>query len=114
MNEWGGHTWRLSAAALLAVGLAFAIARPAQAQASVHVQVRTAAGKVADGKVILQGHADGHRYTCTTAAGACRIDGVPGGSYEVRLEPKKGHAPPPRKVMIPPSGEVTLIVSTGD
>lgn len=99
---------------MFAAGLTIAFARPAQAQASVHVQVRTPNGKSADGKVILEGHAGGHRYSCTTAAGACRIDGVPGGSYEVRLQPKKGHAPPPREVMIPPSGEVTLIVSTGD
>lgn len=105
-----GRTWW---AAIVAGVLALGVARSASAQATVQVQVRTPDGKVANGKVVLEGRGEERRYSCTTREGKCSIEGVPGGRYEVRLEPRSGEAPPPRKVMIPPSGEVTLIVSTG-
>jgi hypothetical protein len=85
---------------------------PAAAQATVVVQVRTPDGEPAEGKVTLVPKGEGQRHQCTTREGKCSMEGVPGGSYEVRLEPADGKAPPPRKVMIPPSGKATLIVST--
>lgn len=37
---------------------------------------------------------------------------VAGGKYSVTVKPVVGEAPKPRKVMIPPSGKVTLVVTS--
>jgi hypothetical protein len=71
-----------------------------------------AAGEAVDGRVTLTRKDDGsERRTCQTRAGRCRIPGVPGGRYVVRFQPEEGDSPPDRTVMIPPEGEVTLVVS---
>jgi hypothetical protein len=98
------------------VGLVVAVlvaAGAARAEALVVVQLRNAAGAPADGKVILETDAGQHVADCTTHAGTCEMSGVPGGSYKARIEPRTGKAPKPRSVMIPPTGKVSLIVSTG-
>lgn len=99
--------------AVLTAGLTLGGTPSARAEAVVVVQVRTPDGEVANGKVTLERRGDERRYSCTTEEGNCRITGVPGGRYQVLLEPEEGESPPPRNVMIPPSGKVTLIVSTG-
>jgi len=83
----------------------------ALADATVVVRVR-AAGEAVDGTVTLvaKGSSKG-RYQCRTSDGRCTIRGVPGGRYTVRFVPERGESPPERSVMIPPEGEVSLIVS---
>ncbi|MFW6087124.1 MAG: hypothetical protein ACODAG_07970 [Myxococcota bacterium] len=98
--------------AALTLGLLGVPVATAQADATVVVEVRASEGEPPDGEVTLVGQGSEHRYSCTTEDGACEMDGVAGGRYEVRFEPEEGEAPPPRKAMIPPSGRVTLIVST--
>jgi hypothetical protein len=106
----------LGAVALALVATLVILTTPgtAHAEAVVVVKVRTPAGKAAEGRVTLVPRGDGERHSCTTKGGTCRMEGVPGGSYEVRLDPAEGQAPSPRRVMIPPSGEATLIVSTSE
>jgi len=105
-----GPVWGpLSAVLLLALWLAAPSAARADAVVLVRVQ---AAGEAVDGRVTLTRKDDGsERRTCQTRAGRCRIPGVPGGRYVVRFQPEEGDSPPDRTVMIPPEGEVTLVVS---
>lgn len=98
--------------AALALGLLLVPMATARADATVVVEVRSPDGEPSDGVVTLVGQGTEHRYSCTTEKGSCKMDEVAGGRYEVRFEPEEGEAPPPRKAMIPPSGRVTLIVST--
>ncbi|MFW6050589.1 MAG: carboxypeptidase-like regulatory domain-containing protein [Myxococcota bacterium] len=103
---------RTLTAAALVCALSIGWASAARADAVVEVQVRSPDGDPAEGVVTLQAKDGSRRYRCTTDQGRCRIEGVPGGRYEVRLKPHDGEAPPARQVMIPPSGKVKLIVST--
>jgi hypothetical protein len=98
----------------LALGLALPWSpAPAYADAVVTVQLKDPQGQPADGKVTLAG-ADGKPVaSCSAQAGRCDMHGVAGGSYTVTVEPAKGAAPKPRKVMIPPIGNVSLLVATG-
>jgi len=98
-------------AALLAFAMVTGVASSASADAEVTVQLRDAAGKPADGDVSLVDKAGAVKASCSTTAGKCQMSGVAGGSYTVKVAPKKGKPPKPRKVMIPPSGKVSLIVS---
>jgi len=104
MRRWSVLWGLLVAVVVLLPGLALA-------EATVSVEVRSAKGQRAEGTVTLEARGASRRFTCTTRAGRCRIQGVPGGRYVVRLAPKEGKAPPPRTVVIPPQGEVSLIVS---
>lgn len=97
---------------LLLVLCLLAVPLAALAQSRVIVEVRTPEGDVADGKVTLEAVKGGERHSCTTTRGRCVLEGVPGGKYMAKLEPAKGEAPAPRRVMIPPSGEVTVHVPT--
>ena len=101
-----------SPAALVVFGLATAVATPAAADAEVAVELRDADGKAADGDVTLVDKQQVVKASCTTTQGKCQMSGVVGGSYTVKVAPKQGTPPKPRKVMIPPSGKVSLIVST--
>lgn len=84
----------------------------ASAQARVVVEVRNPGGTVAEGEIVLTS-SEGTTFTCRTQNGVCEISEVPGGQYVATLRPSSGEAaPPPRTVMIPPSGPVTLRVST--
>mgnify|MGYP001794133911 CR=1 FL=1 len=98
---------------LLPAALAFAfVLAPAglvHADALVVVQVRAPDGRPVDGRVVLQGPAGEH--ACTTRQGECRIEGVPGGRYTARFEPREGEAPAPTRVVVPPEGRVVLNVA---
>jgi hypothetical protein len=85
----------------------------ALADASVSVTLKGKDGQPVDGKVILSATAGAVLGTCMTEAGRCEIGGVPGGNHVVTVEPKQGAAPKPRKVMIPPTGKVSLVVTSG-
>lgn len=98
-------------AALVVFTLAISVAPPALADAEVTVELRDADGGAADGDVTLVDKQGAVKASCTTAEGKCQMSGVAGGSYMVKVVPKQGKPPKPRKVMIPPSGKVSLIVS---
>ncbi len=97
---------------LLAIALSGAFASVAAADAVVVVHVRDPQAHPAEGRITLTPKGGGASHSCTTHAGTCRIAGVPGGQYQATLVPTHGTAPPARTVMIPPSGTVTLIVSS--
>lgn len=81
----------------------------AYADATVVVEVKRPDGSAADGVVQLTQGAS--RLRCTTTKGRCEIKGVAGGVYTVELEQAGRPASRPKTVMIPPSGEVKLIVA---
>lgn len=79
------------------------------AEATVIVELKTADGSPTDGTVELKkGDA---RHRCTTQQGRCEIKGVPGGMYTAEVTQADKPSPKPKSVMIPPSGEVKLIVN---
>jgi hypothetical protein len=83
------------------------------ADALVSVQLKDAQGQPAEGKVTLR-DADGKDVaSCEAHAGKCDMQRVPGGAFTVTVQPAKGNAPKPRKVMIPPNGKVALVVTAG-
>jgi hypothetical protein len=83
-----------------------------QADALVTVQLKDAQGKPADGKVELSDAQGKVIASCEAKNGQCELHDVPGGSLTVTVQPAKGAPPKPRKVMIPPSGKVSLVVAT--
>lgn len=96
---------------LLLIGVT--AARVASADALVVVNVRGAEGAAVEGRVTLTAEVGGQTYTCETHAGKCELPNVPGGSYKASVVPRDStQATPPRAVMIPPAGKVSLIVST--
>jgi hypothetical protein len=94
--------------------IAFALAlgawcSSARAEASVIVELKRADGSSADGIVRLsKGDA---KHECTTKNGRCQIAAVPGGTYNVEVVQADKPAGKPKRVMIPPAGEVKLIVA---
>jgi hypothetical protein len=89
------------------------LASVALADALVVVNVRDGAGRPVEGHVSLTAEVGGQTYGCQTQGGKCEIPKVPGGSYKASVVPSGStQATPPRAVMIPPSGKVSLIVST--
>lgn len=105
-------TKRPTCIALLALFVTTALAGVALAQARVLVEVRNPGGIIADGELTLTAQSGGATFVCRTVAGSCELNGVPGGPYTATLRPVNGEPPAPRTVMIPPSGRVTLRVST--
>lgn len=105
-----GKTLRRVGAGLVWLGL---FPNLAAADATVHVKLRDAQGSPAEGTVTLVDAGGNKVASCTTQSGTCDMAHVKGGSYRAEVIPKVGDAPKPRKVMIPPDGEVSLIVSTG-
>lgn len=96
-------------ACCLAFALVLATGSVARAEATVVVEVKRPDGSAADGVVQLtQGST---KLRCTTTKGRCEIKGVAGGAYSVELEQAGRPASKPKTVMIPPSGEVKLIVA---
>lgn len=73
------------------------------------VELKRADGSWADGVVRLtKGDA---KLECTTQKGSCQLTGVPGGSYSVEVIQADKPGSKPKRVMIPPAGEVKLIVA---
>lgn len=95
--------------AAVAVALLLGSAQVAYAEASVLVEVKRADGTSADGTVrLVKGET---KLSCVTSQGRCEIKNVPGGVYSVELEQSGKTAGKPKTVMIPPAGEVKLIVA---
>jgi hypothetical protein len=97
---------------LLAIGM-LGVAHTARAEALVAVQLKDAHGKSADGTVTLLDPQGKPIASCQAHGGSCEMKNVPGGKYSVTVKPAQGEGPKPRKVMIPPSGKVTLVVTSG-
>jgi hypothetical protein len=93
----------------LVLALACSFPASALADAIVVVELKTPEGASAEGEVVLTKGETKHR--CTTEKGRCRINGVSGGMYTVEVSSPGRPAPKPKTVMIPPSGEVKLIVN---
>lgn len=92
-----------------ALFLVWALAFPALADAKVIVQLKAQNGSPADGTVELK--KGDKKFSCQTSQGRCEISGVPGGMYTVEVKQPGKPSPKPKEVMIPPSGEATLIVN---
>jgi hypothetical protein len=82
----------------------------ASADATVIVELKHPDGTSAEGAVqLVKGEA---KHRCVTdKAGRCEIKGVAGGVYTVSVEQQGRPAPKDKTVVIPPSGEVKLIVN---
>ncbi len=93
----------------LALILALCVSSAARAEATVVVEVKRSDGTLAEGVVQLTQGAT--KLRCTTSKGRCEIKGVAGGTYSVEVEQAGRPASKPKTVMIPPSGEVKLIVA---
>ncbi|HEX5660439.1 MAG TPA: hypothetical protein VFX59_24760 [Polyangiales bacterium] len=89
--------------------MVWSVASLASADASVVVELKRADGSPVAAVVLLtKGES---KYRCDTdAAGRCTIAGVAGGVYQVTAE-QGGKPGKPRTAVIPPSGEVKLIVN---
>jgi hypothetical protein len=89
--------------------MVWGIASHAAADASVLVELKRADGSpVAAVVVLTKGET---KYRCDTdPAGRCVIKGVAGGVYQVTAE-QAGKAGKPKTAVIPPNGEVKLIVN---
>jgi hypothetical protein len=97
-------------AALLTFALTWTLSAPALADAKVVVELKDKAGAPADGTVELKKGGE-TKHSCTTQAARCELSGVPGGMYTVEVKQPGKPSPKPKEVMIPPSGEVKLIVN---
>jgi hypothetical protein len=90
-------------------GAVLGVTATARADASVRVELRHKDGRSADGNVALS-HGS-HVLRCVTQGGACVIAASEGGSYTVQVELSGAPSPKPKTVMIPPSGNVKLVVA---
>ena len=86
------------------------LASTAWADANVVVELRRPDGSPAEGAVLLTKGEAKHRCT-TDTSGRCTIAGVAGGVYTVSVEQAGKSAPKDKTVVIPPTGEVKLIVN---
>ncbi len=96
-------------ATLLALVAWCALTSSALAEATVIVELKTAEGSPAEGTVELK--KGDTKFRCSTQQGRCEIKSVPGGMYTVEVSQGEKPAPKAKSVMIPPSGEVKLIVN---
>jgi hypothetical protein len=83
---------------------------PAAADATVAVELKRPDGSAAEGTVQLTKGEAKHRCT-TDKGGRCEIRGVAGGVYTVSVEQQGRPAGKEKTAVIPPSGEVKLIVN---
>jgi len=90
--------------------LAWGAAAVALADARVLVELKRPDGTAVTATVVLtRGEA---KYRCDTdAAGRCTIKGVAGGVYQVTAEQPGRPATKAKTAVIPPSGDVKLIVN---
>lgn len=94
-----------------AVPMLLLVPATAFAEATVVVELRQPSGATAEGTIQLT--KGDIKLRCTTdKAGRCTLQGVVGGVYTVAVEPVGRPAPKEKSVVIPPSGEVKLIVNT--
>jgi hypothetical protein len=94
---------------LLLASLVLLLPVGALADATVIVELRRPDGSSTDGTVQLtKGEA---KHQCTTSGGRCALGGVAGGVYTVTVEQAGQPASKQKSVVIPPSGEVKLIVN---
>ncbi len=87
-----------------------ALASPASADAVVIVDLKRPDGSSAEGTVQLTKGDVKHRCT-TDKSGRCEIRGVAGGMYTVTVEQPGRPSPKEKTAVIPPNGEVKLIVN---
>lgn len=78
----------------------------ARADALVVVEIRGASTR---GRVELKSAA-GSVLSCVTENHRCRLDGVPGGRYQVSFHGADGESHRAQPAMIPPNGTVTLVI----
>jgi hypothetical protein len=94
--------------ASLIVTILLGIPGLAAAQATVQIRLADSAGRPVDGTVTLTGQGTTRR--CVTTAGRCTLS-VPAGSYSATVAPRSGTPPPPRSVVVPAAGVVSLSLS---
>lgn len=94
----------------LPLWLSLALASPVYADAVVIVDLKRPDGSSAEGTVQLTKGEAKHRCT-TDKSGRCEIRGVSGGVYTVTVEQPGRPSPKEKTAVIPPSGEVKLIVN---
>ena len=99
---------RLAIVTLLSLVLGL-LSTPALAEALVIVELKRADGSSAEGTIRLSKGET--KLECKTQNGRCQIAAVPGGSYSVEVVQTDKPAGKPKRVMIPPAGEVKLIVA---
>jgi hypothetical protein len=111
-RAWTAQRLQLCAALLsLAAGLSpLLLASRALAEATVVVELKRPDGSAAEGTVQLTQGASKHRCT-TDKSGRCALAGIAGGVYVVNVEQPGKPAPKDKTVVIPPTGEVKLIVN---
>jgi hypothetical protein len=83
------------------------------AEALVSVQLKDADGQPGEGRVTLLDPDGKTVASCEARAGKCEMQNVPGGTFTVTVQPTRGNAPKPRKVLIPPRGKVALVLTSG-
>lgn len=79
----------------------------AAADALVVVEVRGASGP---GRVELRARDGARILSCQVDNQHCRLDGVPGGRYDVTFQGEDGAHHRSQPAMIPPSGTVKLVI----
>lgn len=107
-NRVSNNLLRRTGGPLVAASLLLSAAS-ARADATVVVEVKQADGGIAEGTVHLT--KGDTKLTCTTHRGRCELKNVPGGTYSAVLEQPGKPAGKPKTVMIPPTGEVKLIMA---
>jgi hypothetical protein len=106
------YTWALVALVASLAWFSFETP-PVRAEALVSVQLKDAQGQPAEGQVTLRDAEGKAIASCEARAGKCEMQNVPGGNFTVTVQPARGNAPKPRKVVIPPRGKVALVVTSG-
>lgn len=97
---------------LLVIAAVSLVASVASAESLVVVHVRSLDGEPADAVVTFTPAGGGAPQSCRTSRGTCRISNVRGGNYIVTAEPvSEGEPPVPRRVLLPPDGEVAVHVT---
>jgi hypothetical protein len=92
------------------LGASLLVPLRARAEATVVVELKRPDGSAAEGNVQLT--KGDSKYRCSTdKAGRCELRGVAGGIYTVNVEQQGRPGPKEKTVVIPPSGEVKLIVN---
>ena len=103
-----GGPWIVLGLFLLA--LAAPLFVPLSASADATVKVRVLRGRQPVEATVTLTLSSGQSRSCETRNGVCQME-IPGGQHFVRAQPRgEGRPSPDRRVTVPPSGEVTLLV----